>query len=34
MGGGSFGQSWIYLVGPLLGGWAAAVVFRTQNPGD
>ena len=32
--GGSLSQAWIYLVAPLLGGWAAAIVFRTQNPGD
>lgn len=32
--GGSFGQAWIYLVAPLLGGWAAAAVFKIQNPGD
>jgi len=32
--GGSLSQSWIYLVGPLLGSWAAAMVFRIQNPGD
>ncbi|HEX5005270.1 MAG TPA: aquaporin [Gemmatimonadales bacterium] len=30
--GGSFGQAWIYLVGPLLGAWAAAAVFKLQNP--
>jgi aquaporin Z len=34
MGGGSFGPAWIYLVGPLLGGYAAAMVFKKQNPGD
>ncbi len=32
--GGSFGQTWIYLVAPLLGGWAAAAVYKIQNPGD
>lgn len=32
--GGTIGQSWIYLVGPFLGGWAAAAVFKMQNPGD
>ncbi len=32
--GGSFGQAWIYLVAPLLGGWAAAAVYKIQNPGD
>lgn len=30
--GGSLGQSWIYLVAPFLGGWAAAAVFKVQNP--
>ena len=34
MGGGGFGDLWLYLVGPLLGGAVAAVVFRMQNPGD
>jgi len=34
LGGGSLALSWIYLVGPLLGGWAAAAVFKIQNPGD
>ena len=33
-GGGSFGDVWLYLVGPLLGGGAAAVVFKMQHPGD
>jgi len=32
--GGSLSQSWIYFVGPMLGGWAAATVFKIQNPGD
>jgi glycerol uptake facilitator-like aquaporin len=32
--GGSLGLAWIYLVAPLFGGWVAAVVFRTRNPGD
>ena len=32
--GGSLAQSWVAVVGPLLGGWAAAKVFKTQNPGD
>jgi aquaporin Z len=30
-GGGSIGSLWIYLVGPLAGGFAAASVFRLQN---
>lgn len=34
MGGGGFGDLWLYLVGPLLGGAAAAMVFKMQNPGD
>ena len=34
MGGGEFGDLWLYLVGPLLGGAAAAMVFKMQNPGD
>jgi len=33
-GGGSFGHLWLYLVGPLAGGAAAAAVFRLQNPDD
>jgi len=33
-GGGSFGDLWYYLVGPLLGGVAAAAVFKIQNPND
>jgi len=32
--GGSLANVWIYLVGPFLGGAAAAGVFRLQNPGD
>jgi glycerol uptake facilitator-like aquaporin len=32
--GGSFGQAWIYLVAPLLGGAATATVFKIQNPAD
>ena len=32
--GGSLANIWIYLVGPLLGGAAAALVFKVQNPGD
>jgi len=31
-GDGLFGPAWIYIVGPLLGGWAAALVFKMQNP--
>jgi len=34
MGGGGFGDLWLYLVGPLLGGAAAAMVFKMQSPGD
>ena len=34
MGGGGFGDLWLYLVGPLLGGVVAATVFKMQNPGD
>jgi glycerol uptake facilitator-like aquaporin len=34
MGGGGFGDLWLYLVGPLLGGAVAAIVFKIQNPGD
>ncbi len=33
-GGGSFSDLWLYLVGPLLGGAVAAMVFKIQNPGD
>ena len=33
-GGGSFSNLWLYLVGPLLGGAVAAMVFKIQNPGD
>ena len=33
-GGGSFGDIWLYLVGPLLGGVVAALVFKIQNPRD
>ena len=32
--GGSLSHAWLYFVGPLLGGWAAAMVFKIQNPGD
>ncbi|HWA17301.1 MAG TPA: aquaporin, partial [Gemmatimonadales bacterium] len=31
MGGGSFANLWYYLVGPLLGGWLAALVFKAQE---
>ena len=34
VGGGSLKDVWIYLVGPFLGGAAAAGVFKLQNPGD
>jgi aquaporin Z len=30
----SFGGIWIYLVGPLLGGFLAGVVFKVTNPHD
>lgn len=33
-GGGSFSNLWLYLIGPLLGGAVAAMVFKIQNPGD
>jgi aquaporin Z len=33
-GGGSMGNLWLYLVGPLLGGAVAAAVFKVQNPDD
>ena len=33
-GGGSFANLWHYLVGPLLGGAAAALIFKMQNPDD
>ena len=32
--GGSLANVWIYWVGPLLGGIAAAAVFKFQNPGE
>jgi len=32
--GGSLANVWIYLLGPFLGGAAAAFVFKLQNPGD
>jgi aquaporin Z len=31
MGGGSFGNVWIYVVGPLIGGAIAAVIFKMQS---
>lgn len=31
-GGGSFSDIWLYLVGPLLGGVVAALVFKIQSP--
>lgn len=34
LGGGSLQHLWLYLVGPLLGGAAAALVFRAQGGGD
>ena len=34
VGGGTFGNLWYYLVGPLIGGVAAAAVFKMQNPND
>jgi len=33
-GGQSLGNLWIYLVGPLAGGAAAAFVFKAQHPGQ
>lgn len=33
-GSGSFGDGWIFLVGPFAGGAAAAVIFKMQNPAD
>ena len=33
LGGGSLASIWIYLVGPLVGGAAAAGVFAIQHPG-
>lgn len=32
LGGGVFAHTWIYLLGPLVGGAAAAALFRAQNP--
>ena len=32
LGGGALGNAWLYLVGPFVGGAAAALVFRAQNP--
>jgi len=34
VGGGSLSALWLYLVGPLAGGAAAAAVFKMQNPDD
>jgi len=34
LGGGGFGDLWIYLVGPLLGGALGAIVFRIVNGAD
>lgn len=34
LGGGSMSALWLYLVGPLLGGAAAATVFKMQGGGD
>lgn len=34
LGGQTLGHVWIYLVAPLLGGAAAALIFKFQNPGD
>jgi len=34
LGMGTMANLWIYLVGPLAGGAAAAMIFRIQNPGD
>jgi len=31
---GSFGNLWLYWVGPLLGSLGAVAVFRMQNPED
>jgi len=33
-GSGSFGNLWLYLVGPVVGGLLAVPVFRIQSPGD
>jgi glycerol uptake facilitator-like aquaporin len=33
MGGGGFGNLWLYLVGPLVGAAAAALVFNLQHAG-
>jgi aquaporin Z len=33
-GDGSFGNLWLYIVGPIVGAFIAAPVFRMQNPGD
>jgi aquaporin Z len=34
LGGGPFIRAWVFLLGPFLGSWAAATVFKIQNPGD
>lgn len=34
LGGGSFANWWIYLVGPFLGGGLAGIVFKIQHPGE
>ncbi len=34
VGGGGMGALWFYLVGPFLGGAAAAAVFKIQHPGE
>jgi aquaporin Z len=34
LGGGSLSALWLYLVGPLLGGALAAVVYRVQHPAE
>ena len=31
--GGSFANAWLYVVGPLLGGGAAAAIFKLQEAG-
>jgi glycerol uptake facilitator-like aquaporin len=33
IGGGSFGNLWLYVVGPLLGGVLAASLFKMQEQG-
>ena len=34
MGDGGFGNAWLYIVGPGIGGALAAVVYKTQHEGD